>query len=113
MLFERIIKFLDEELERRAKDNDIRYEEALYMSIVIKGMIEEAQSALDKSVSEFYQPLTLTEAILHAENVAYGYDGTHDDMCADCKKQHEQLAMWLKKLRDYRVQERENEALNS
>lgn len=40
--------------------------------------------------------MTLDEAIQHCEDVAAS------NICADCASEHEQLAAWLKELKDYR-----------
>lgn len=41
--------------------------------------------------------MTLDEAIQHCEDVAAS------NTCADCASEHEQLAAWLKELKDYRA----------
>lgn len=87
--------------------------EAKRICKAIKDIIQESKDKLASTTSDFYQPLTLTEAILHAENVAYDYDETHKDMCSDCKNQHAQLAEWLKELKEYKRKELEEKALNS
>jgi isopenicillin N synthase-like dioxygenase len=41
----------------------------------------------------------LGEAIRHAEETAK----TRDDLCDECRKEHQQLADWLKELKEYRT----------
>jgi hypothetical protein len=49
------------------------------------------------------KPLTLDEAIAHANEVA-------GDCCTACKREHKQLADWLRELRSRRSAERGDEA---
>lgn len=123
-MIEEIINWLENEvsltinMSSYQNETDYAYDqgvskEARRICRKIKNIIQENKDKLTSTTSDFYQPLTLTEAILHAENVAYNYDNTHDDMCPDCKNQHAQLAEWLKELKEYKRKELEEKALNS
>lgn len=59
--------------------------------------------------------MTIDEAILHCEEKARAIWQTNEEMPHDCKlskelcecaKEHEQLAEWLKELKDYREEKR-------
>ncbi len=41
--------------------------------------------------------ISLDEAIIHAQEASQ-----REDLCAECRKEHEQLANWLIELRDYK-----------
>ena len=44
------------------------------------------------------EEMALEEAILHARETAE----TRTDLCDKCRKEHEQLALWLEELKGYR-----------
>ena len=46
--------------------------------------------------------MTIDEAIEHCENVARDKLESSSQVCVRCGKEHRQLAMWLKELKEYK-----------
>jgi len=48
--------------------------------------------------------MTLDEAIIHAQEASQ-----REDLCIECRMEHEQLAKWLIELRNLRKEKRNND----